>query len=151
MNSTRIYAQNLVNGSFDGGVWTTSDATWIAGLTTDHIMPLPLLEEAGSPSNINIPVFTAAAVSFCQKYCVGGSFYANNPSANAAYAPSELEIENEPNGVWLHYAVTPAVVQSYADLLISLRAGLVAAGLGNIDILAVGGNDASEWTSTWDT
>jgi hypothetical protein len=132
------------------GTATQLTSLWLDTLTTQHIVPEPLLNQYVEMSDINDTNFVNATVAWCHSYCAGGSFYKNNTSADETYAPQTLEILNEPYGNWWGYSVTPADVAAYATLLKDIRAGLNTAGLQNIDILAAA-NDNSVGTENWNT
>jgi hypothetical protein len=126
-------------------------ANWIDQLTTDGIVPLPLMNQYVEISTINTTGFVNATVSWCQAYCAGGTFYTNNTQANPIYAPQMLEILNEPYGDWWGYGTpTTSDIQAYATLLIDLRSALNSAGLTSIGITA-GANENSIGTPNWDT
>jgi hypothetical protein len=150
--------------AYDTGTATLNGTeNWIDTLTTNHIVPLPLMNQyiemskldIGSYSSTNGTVtstgFTGALVTWCKTYCAGGSFYTNNTQANASYAPQVLEILNEPYGNnWWGYPVTSTDVDAYASLLKSIRAGLNSAGLNNISITAAANNNWDGYQN-WDT
>lgn len=126
-------------------------ANWIDTTTTAGIYPLPLMNQYVEISKMNITGFASALTTWCQTYCAGGSFYVNNPAANATYAPQLLEILNEPYGNWWGYGTpTAADIEAYATLLKDIRTDLNNAGLSNIGITA-GANENSIGTANWDT
>jgi hypothetical protein len=141
---------DLAGNSFGDPNYDGTVASWIDTLTTNHIVPLPLMEQYVELSTLNISQFTTATVNWCKAYCAGGSFYSGNTQANPTYAPQILEILNEPYGNWWGYPVTSADVDAYADLLQSVRAGLNSAGLSSIGILAAGNNNTVGYNG-WDT
>jgi hypothetical protein len=125
--------------------------TMLDDMTTAHIEPIPLMESyapitPGSTVYLDPTTWANAIVSWCQVYCAGGSFYANNPKANSYYAPRVLEMLNEPYGSWYRGGAVPP--QGYANMLIATRAALDKAGLSDIEILGAAGN-AGDGTNTW--
>ena len=115
--------------SFNDPNYDNTVADWINTLTSDHIVPLPLMADYVELSTINVSAFVSATTSWCEAYCAGGSFYSGNSSANPTYAPQVLEILNEPYATYWGYPVTDADVQAYATLLQDIRTDLNNAGL----------------------
>jgi hypothetical protein len=167
LNNQNAYKQlnvNTVRGdlelsgsTFDDVGYSGTSAQWIDTLTGQHVVPLPLLNQYIEMSDINVPDFVTATVNWCKSYCAGGSFYTNNPSADANYAPQVLEILNEPYyGASYGYPVdngsngTPNDIGAYSTLMQAIRSGLNSAGFGNIGILAAANNN-SGGVSGWDT
>jgi hypothetical protein len=99
---------------------------------------------------LNAAKFVSATVTWCKAYCVGGTFYTGNASANGTYAPRVLEILNEPYGNWWGYQPSAADIAAYGSLLKALRAGLDNAGLNQVGILAAA-NDNWNGTMNWTT
>jgi hypothetical protein len=129
-----------------------STATLINKLTTAHIQDVPLMESyVNINPNPNITtyidptIWANAVVSWCQKWCIGGSYYKNNPAANGYYAPRILEMLNEPYGGWYRNGAVPP--QGYANMLIATRNALDKAGLSDVGILGAVGNAADTTTT----
>jgi hypothetical protein len=152
VNSERGFIEykgtSFTDPTFDGSI-----AKWLDTLTSAQVVPLPVLNASiavnPTPNIYTEPTTWAnAVVSWCQAYCAGGSFYANNPNANDYYAPHVLEMLNEPYGPWdrnggvLHVdgTVPPA---DYASMLVDTRNALNSAGLSNITILGAADTSSS--------
>lgn len=112
--------------SFSDPAYDNTVADWVDTMTTNHIVPLPLLNQYIELTNLNATAFADATVTWCKAYCAGGTFYSGNSQANASYAPQVLEILNEPYGggsywgnagAYTNAVPTPADVDAYATLL----------------------------------
>jgi hypothetical protein len=108
-------------------------APYMNAVTAAHITPLPILN-AGSEAG-----YGTAVTTWCQMYCAGGTFWKNNTTGNAAYAPTNLEITNEP-----YYGAIAA--STYATMLKDARTDLNAVGLSKINIISEAGDI---WHDSW--
>jgi fibronectin type 3 domain-containing protein len=150
---------DLDGSSFGEPDYDGTTANWIDTLTTQHIVPEPILnqyieiQDLAKESGSNIPVFVNATVSWCQQYCAGGTFYTNNSAADESYAPQALEILNEPYGTWWGYPVSTTDEDDYAALLSDLKSAFATAGLSNIKLLAAGDVNSAPQSgaANWDS